>query len=55
MRGAFAASEAAPLVIDRRSHNQPHDINAVMEREGFRLERVALGTFDEWTGYYGRA
>lgn len=44
----------APTVVDSRSGDIPHDINAVMERNDFVLESVRKGHFEEWTGYYRR-
>lgn len=45
---------AAPLVIDERSGNKPHDIAAVLAEEGFTLAQITRGEFDEWCGYFVR-
>lgn len=44
----------APMIIDPRSNNNPHDINAVFTRRGFVLECVTEGAYGEWCGYYRR-
>lgn len=44
--------ETAPIIIDPRSDNNPHNIGAVMAKHGFKLERVTQGSFNEWCGYY---
>ena len=46
--------EKAPVIIDARSGNKPHDIGAAMLRSGFKLLGVGKGAHDEWTGTYGR-
>jgi hypothetical protein len=47
--------EHAPTIIDERSGNEPHHIDATMERSGFALEHAACdGPFGEWVGYYRR-
>lgn len=45
----------APVVIDARSGNRPHDIRKALEQRGLVLERVERGHLDEWTGYFRRA
>jgi hypothetical protein len=44
----------APVIVDPRSGNEPHDIGRVMRMEGFRLDRASLGHFGEWVGYFVR-
>lgn len=45
----------APVVIDPRSGNTPHDIGRTMERCGFHIEYQDFdGPFGEWVGYYRR-
>jgi hypothetical protein len=41
-----------PLVIDPRSENVPHDLDAVLQDLGFHLEHQALGHRDEWIGVW---
>lgn len=46
---------AAPLVVDPRSLNEVHDIDAVMIESGFVLDlQTNDGPFGEWVGYYRR-
>jgi hypothetical protein len=42
----------APLVIDPRSGNEPHDLDAVLDDLGFNLENVTTGTREEWIGMW---
>lgn len=42
----------APVIIDPRSNNNPHDIGVVLAKRDFGLVQVARGHFDEWVGYY---
>lgn len=44
----------APVVIDERSSNKPHDVDAAMRACGFAPKLILAGTFDEWIGYYER-
>lgn len=45
----------APLVVDPRSLNEVHDIDAVMTRSGFVLYlQTNDGPFGEWVGYFRR-
>lgn len=46
--------EKAPLVVDNRSGNRPHDIQYAMQRAGFELAIVTRSHFDEWCGYFRR-
>lgn len=41
-----------PLVIDPRSNNEPHDLDAVLDDLGFNLENTTTGTRDEWIGMW---
>lgn len=41
-----------PVVIDRRSANVPHDLNAVLEDLGFKLEEETTSSRDEWCGFW---
>lgn len=42
-------------IIDRRSGNVPHDIDAVLKSEGFVQERAGnTGPYSEWIGAYRR-
>jgi hypothetical protein len=43
-----------PVIVDQRSNNEPHDIDAAMKTAGFTLESVVRGPFEEWVGYYRR-
>ncbi|HWI09768.1 MAG TPA: hypothetical protein VNU48_00400, partial [Burkholderiaceae bacterium] len=43
-----------PVIVDARSGNEPHDIDAVMKAMGFALESATTGPFDEWLAYYRR-
>jgi SAM-dependent methyltransferase len=42
----------APLVVDPRSYNVPHDIDAVMRKNRFALQEVRAGHLNEWLGIY---
>lgn len=44
----------APIIIDKRSNSEPHDIAKVMNAAGFSLEQVTYGPFKEWCGYWRR-
>jgi SAM-dependent methyltransferase len=46
--------EHAPIIIDQRSGNIPHNVGKVIEDCGFELVRQLNGTFGEWIGYYER-
>ncbi len=47
--------ENAPIIIDERSDNEPHDIGRAMQVSGFQLKNVGLiGPKAEWMGYYER-
>lgn len=46
--------EKAPVIVDKRSGNVPHDMKAVMTWYGFELERVTRGSFSEWCGWFRR-
>jgi SAM-dependent methyltransferase len=46
--------EKAPLIVDNRSGNRPHDIQYAMQRAGFKLSTVTRSHFDEWCGYFWR-
>ena len=46
--------ENAPIIIDARSGNVPHDISLAMHQSGFALERLTSGPFNEWCGYWRR-
>lgn len=41
-----------PVVVDPRSGNVPHDLDAVMRGLRFRLEDEAEGHLGEWIGYW---
>lgn len=47
--------ERAPIIIDNRSGNRPHDIKYAMKRAGFELVDVTRSHFDEWCGHFSRA
>lgn len=40
------------LVIDKRSGNQPHDLDKVLRSLRFNLEEETEGPLGEWTGYW---
>lgn len=42
----------APLVIDPRSNNEPHDLDQVLVDLGFNLENTTTGDRDEWIGIW---
>lgn len=45
----------APVIIDSRSGNRPHNIDATMIESGFYLEYCGcIGPLGEWMGYYRR-
>lgn len=44
----------APLIVDERSGNKPHDIATVLASENFSLDQITRGEFDEWCGYFTR-
>ena len=44
----------APVIRDRRSGYEQHDIGLVMETSGFRLHSTDRGHLDEWVGVYVR-
>ena len=44
----------APTIIDARSGNKPHDMQAMLESCGFARVKTVHGTFNEWIGYYER-
>jgi trans-aconitate methyltransferase len=44
----------APFIVDPRSDNRPHDIEAVMDDAGFKRMSVGCGHFNEWVGTYRR-
>ena len=44
----------APVVVDRRSGNERHDIQAALRTVGFQLTSVFYGTYNEWNGYFER-
>lgn len=44
----------APVIRDRRSGYEDHDIDLVMETSGFRLHSTDKGHLDEWVGVYVR-
>lgn len=46
--------EHAPGIVDARSGNKKHDMQAVMTWYGFQLERVTRGSFSEWCGWFRR-
>lgn len=46
--------ERAPVIVDERSGNKPHDMAAVMTWYGFERERVTRGSFSEWTAFFRR-
>jgi 2-polyprenyl-3-methyl-5-hydroxy-6-metoxy-1,4-benzoquinol methylase len=41
-----------PVVVDRRSNNVPHDLDAVLRSLGFNLEEETEGHLGEWIGYW---
>lgn len=41
-----------PLIIDPRSENEPHDLDAVLQDLGFNLEHQGKGTREEWIGIW---
>jgi predicted RNA methylase len=41
-------------IIDIRSGNVPHNIEAVMREEGWRLDEETRGPLNEWVGYFVR-
>jgi hypothetical protein len=41
-----------PLVLDPRSNNVPHDLDAVLMDLGFVLEQQTEGVRDEWIGFW---
>jgi len=41
-----------PLVIDPRSGNEPHDLDAVLQDLGFNLEHQTEGHLSEWIGVW---
>lgn len=41
-----------PLVLDPRSNNEPHDLDAVLQDLGFNLEHEAEGHLSEWIGVW---
>ena len=46
----------APVVVDARSGNKPHDIELVMDRLDFELVQATCdGPFGEWVGRWERA
>lgn len=45
----------APVIVDKRSGNRPCDVRANLEDHGYVIDRVELGHFDEWCGYFRRA
>jgi hypothetical protein len=47
-------ADGGPVIVDKRSAYARHDMEEVMVREGFMLELVTAGPFDEWTGYWRR-
>jgi len=45
----------APIIIDERSHNKPHNIARVMDRAGFALLEYGYdGHLSEWVGRWRR-
>jgi SAM-dependent methyltransferase len=46
--------ETAPVVLDDRSGRQPHDIEAALRDEGFRLDDITTSHFGEWCGWFRR-
>jgi SAM-dependent methyltransferase len=44
----------APFIVDPRSNNQVHDIEAVMQDVGFKRMSVGCGHLNEWVGTYRR-
>lgn len=46
--------ERAPIIVDNRSGNRPHDIEYAMKRAGFQLVDVTRSHFNEWCGYFSR-
>lgn len=43
---------SGPVVIDPRSNNEPHDLDAVLRDLGFNLEHEAEGHLREWIGVW---
>lgn len=41
-----------PLVLDPRSNNVPHDLDATLQDLGFNLEHEAEGHLNEWIGIW---
>ena len=46
--------DGAPVIKDRRSGYEEHDIGIVMETSGFRLHEAVSGHLGEWVGVYVR-
>jgi SAM-dependent methyltransferase len=46
--------ETAPIIVDERSGNVPHDISKALAVESFALVDVKRGAFNEWCGYFMR-
>jgi len=42
----------APVIVDRRSGNYSHDMEAALETCGFFLTRKTLGHMEEWVGFF---
>lgn len=41
-----------PLIVDPRSNNVPHDLDATLRQLGFRLEQETEGHLSEWIGIW---
>jgi len=46
--------QTAPVVIDERSGNHPHDVEAPLLQRGWKRVRVTKGSFEEFTAFYAR-